>query len=370
MIAWLGFAVGLVLLCFTAASVVKTFMIPRATRTKINVIVSTVVYGLFRRLTARIDDVPRREAVYAVSAPLFLLSLLATWLVCLFLGFSLLLWPSTRSFPLAMRESGSSLFTLGFAPPPGTAVTAIVFSAAASGLAVLALLIAYLPLLYTAFNRRETLVAMFEALAGSPPWGPELLARQALIDNSATLPGLYARWTEWAADISESHVNYRTLVYFRSLDPYASWLLSMLAVLDGAALHLALNPSSAPYEARPLLRVGYLTMRKLAGALGLPVPQDPSPEDPIELTRAEFDEAVQWLRDAGWTTERSADEAWPHFHGWRVNYEAAAYALALHLDVPPALWSGPRRLGRPTPAPPRRPTDRRPGMAKLPAVAK
>jgi hypothetical protein len=295
----------------------------------------------------------------------FLLALLIAWLICLFAGFALLLWPFDSSFPAALRESGSSLFTLGFALPAGAGATGIVFAAAASGLAVLALLIAYLPLLYTAFNRRETLVTMFEALAGAPPWGPELLARQALIDNSATLPSLYARWTEWAADISESHVNYRTLVYFRSPDPYASWLLSLLAILDGAALHLSLNPSSAPYEARPLLRVGYLTMRKLANNMGLDVPDDPTPDDPTQLTKDEFASAVQWVQDAGWQSERSAEEAWPHFHGWRVNYEAAAYKLALHLDLPPALWSGPRRPGRPMPAPPRRPKDRRPGLAKL-----
>lgn len=236
------------------------------------------------------------------------------------------------------------------------------FVAAASGLAVLALLISYLPLLYTAFNRRETQVTMLEALAGAPPWGPELLARQALIDNTAALLGLYGRWTEWAADIAEGHVNYRTLVYFRSPDPAASWLLSLLAVLDGAALHLALNPSSAPQQARPLLRVGYLAMRYLAANLGLPVDHDPNPDDPIELTRADFDEAVRWLADAGWQPERLADDAWPQFHGWRVNYEAAAYQLALHLDMPPALWSGPRRPGRTPAAPPRRPKDRRPGL--------
>ena len=362
MIAWLGFAGGLVLLGFTAASVVKTFMIPRATRTRLNRIVSRIVFGTFRLMTIPIEDLDRREHIHAVAAPVFLLSLLLTWLVCLFTGFALLLWPASRSFALALRESGSSLFTLGFALPAGPGPGAIVFAAAASGLAVLALLISYLPLLYAAFNRRETQVTMLEALAGAPPWGPELLARQALIDNSAALPGLYARWTELAADISESHVNYRTLVYFRSLDPSASWLLSLLAVLDGAALHLALNPSTAPQQARPLLRVGYLTMRHLAVNLSLPVAEDPSPEDPIELTRAEFDEAVQWLHDAGWQTERSPDEAWPHFHGWRVNYEAAACQLALHLDLPPALWSGPRRPGRPSATPPRRPTDRRPGL--------
>jgi hypothetical protein len=363
-IPWLGAAGGLVLLGFTAASVIKTFMIPRATHTRINRIVSTTVFGLFRQVTARVEDLARRERIYAVGAPAFLLSLLFTWLACLFTGFALLLWPAAGSFTLALRESGSSLFTLGFALPRSAGASAIVFIAAASGLAVLALLIAYLPLLYTAFNRRETLVTMLEALTGAPPWGPELLARQALIDNSAALPGLYGRWTEWAADIAESHINYRTLVYFRSPDPQASWLLALLAVLDGAALHLALNPSSAPHEARPLLRVGYLTMRHLAANLNLPVEQDPSPNDPIELTRDEFDEAVHWLHEAGWQTERSPDDAWPHFHGWRVNYEAAAYQLALRLDLPPALWSGPRRPGRPPAAPPRRPADRRPGLVR------
>jgi|SRR6266567_692846 len=360
--AWLGFAGGLILLGFTASSVVKTFMIPRATSTRVNRIVSRIVIAAIRILTAPVEDLRRRERIHAVAAPAFLLGLLLTWLACLFTGFALLLWPAADSFPLALRESGSSLFTLGFALPPGSAASAIVFIAAASGLVVLALLISYLPLLYTAFNRRETQVTMLEALAGAPPWGPELLARQALIDNSAALPGLYARWTELAADISESHINYRTLAYFRSLDPNTSWLLSLLAVLDGAALHLALNPSSAPQQARPLLRVGYLTMRHLAANLSLPVAEDPDPADPIELTRAEFDEAVQWLHDAGWQTERSPAAAWPHFHGWRVNYEAAAYQLALHLDLPPALWSGPRRPGRPSAAPPRRPKDRRPGL--------
>src|SRR5262249_62143914 len=113
--------------------------------------------------------------------------------------------------------------------------------------------IASLPVLYAPFNRREIQVTTLEALAGAPAWGPELLARQALIGDVAYLPKVYERWTEWAADISESHTNYRTLAYFRSPDPQASWLLSLLAVLDAAALHLALNPGTAPPDARPRL---------------------------------------------------------------------------------------------------------------------
>src|SRR5262249_7780492 len=168
-----------------------------------------------------------------------------------------------------------------------TGPTGIVFLAGASGLALVALLISYLPVLYAAFNRREIAVTTLEALAGSPPWGPELLARQALIGDVAYLPKVYERWTEWAADIAASHTNYRTLVFFRSPDPQTSWLLGLLAVLDAAALHLALNPGTAPAEARPLLRVGYITMRKLARNLGILVNDDPHPDDPIALTREE-----------------------------------------------------------------------------------
>jgi len=53
--------------------------------------------------------------------------------------------------------------------------------------------------------------------------------------------------------------------------PEQAWPLSLLAVLDAAALHLALNPDSAPAEIRPFLRVGYITMRSIAATLGIAV---------------------------------------------------------------------------------------------------
>jgi hypothetical protein len=362
MVQWLGFALGLILLLSTASSVIKTLLIPRTTTSAFNTALGWLVGGAFRRITARVTDLKYRERILAASGPAWLIAALVTWLGCLLLGYALLLWPLRQgSFGIALEESGSSIFTLGFVRPTGPAPAAIVFLAAASGLALVAMLIAYLPVLYAAFNRREIQVTTLEALAGAPPWGPELLARQALIGDVAYLPKVYERWTEWAADISESHTNYRTLVYFRSPDPAASWLLSLLAVLDAAALHLACNPRSAPPEARPLLRVGYLTMRKLAKGLGIQVSDDPHPDDPLVLTREEFDAAIDHMRRAGWEFERAADEAWPHFHGWRVNYEAAAYYLARVLDVPPAVWSGIRPNHRPPPQLPVRPPHREPG---------
>jgi hypothetical protein len=362
MVRWLGFAAGIALLLATASSVLKTLLIPRASRSAFGSALAWLVRGTYRKITTRVEDLRQRERILAATAPTWLISLLVTWLASLLVGYALLLWPLKQGgFSAALEESGSSMFTLGFVRPAGPEPTAIVFLAAASGLALVAMLIAYLPVLYAAFNRRETQVTTLEALAGAPAWGPELLARQALIGDVAYLPRVYERWTEWAADISESHTNYRTLVYFRSPDPQASWLLSLLAVLDAAALHLAINPSSAPPEARPLLRVGYLTMRKLARALGIPVNEDPHPDDPLVLTRQEFGDALEHMREAGWQFERGADEAWPHFHGWRVNYETAAYAMARFLDLPPAIWSGDRPQHRPPPQLPVRPPHREPG---------
>ena len=63
---------------------------------------------------------------------------------------------------------------------------------------------------------------------------------------------------------------------------------------------------------------------------------------------------------AGFASSRPADEAWAHFRGWRVNYEAVGYAIAYRFNAPPALWSGPRQLFRGESLEPSRPADRRP----------
>ncbi|HEY2705032.1 MAG TPA: hypothetical protein VGL20_15220 [Candidatus Dormibacteraeota bacterium] len=342
-LSWIGVAAGVVIIVATLNSVLITMVIPRSTSSFITGVVDRAVHRAFLLAGGRLDDYTARDRLWALRAPALLMALLAVWILLLVLGFGLMMWPGQGSLPDGLRLAGSSMFTLGFVAPQGGASTALVFCAAAGGLVVVALEIAYLPTLYGAFNRRERLVTMLEFLGGAPAWGPEVLARHELIDNISKLGWLYEQWTDWAADVSESHTTYRTLVYFRSPQPMRSWIIGLLAVLDAAALHLSLNPLSAPADARPLLRMGYVTVRELARDQHLGFDPDPRPEDPIQLTREDFDDALAHLERAGWVPERSADEAWIHFRGWRVNYEEAACALAAHLDAPPALWSGPRR---------------------------
>jgi hypothetical protein len=125
-------------------------------------------------------------------------------------------------------------------------------------------------------------------------------------------------------------------------------VVSLLAVLDAAALYLALVPDRAPSPARHCLRTGFLGLRALAGVFRVELDADPRPDAPIALTYQEFSDGLDRLAVVGFPMERSREEAWRHFRGWRVNYEAAAYLLADRLVAVPAPWSG----GGPHPRPP------------------
>lgn len=357
-----GAVLGAGVVAVTALSIVATFVIPRAVRGHLARLVDRLVDALTRGIARPTSSYGFRDRVRAAQGAFTLLVLLTVWLLALLVGFGLLLWPFTRSLPLALREAGSSLLTLGFARPAGAGPTVVDFIAAASGLTVVALLIAYLPTLYGAFNRRETEVTLLRIRAGEPAWGPEILARTRYgvrLRAREDLAEFYRRWERWAADIAETHSTYPVLVHFRSPDPLSSWLVGLLSVLDSAALLHSLAPTDAPMQARLCLRTGFMCLRTIATALGLPYDPDPRPDDPLELTQAEFRAAVERLAEVDFPMERTADEAWPEFRGWRVNYEQVAYRLAWALDAVPAPWSGPRR-GRLAVIAVRRPANRTP----------
>ena len=132
------------------------------------------------------------------------------------------------------------MFSVGLVHASATGNDVIVVLAGATGAIAVALQIGYLPAIYQAFNRRESLVTLMESRAGVPAWGPEVLMRHQLVGITDALPALYGDWELWAADLAESHISYPVLLWFRSPEPGFSWILSLLAVLDAAAMHLSL----------------------------------------------------------------------------------------------------------------------------------
>ena len=363
--AWVNqflFAVGLVIVCVTLAEVLLTMVLPRrpAGVERLTVQVNRAVRLVFVALSRLGTTYESKDAILAPTAPVALITQLFFWGASLVVGFALMLMPTVHSFPDALLQALTALFTVGAVHIGGPPDTGIDIAVGAIWVVIVALQIAYLPALYAAFSRREGLVSLLESRAGTPAWGPELLARHQLVGITDTLPDLYATWEEWAADVAESHTTYPILLLFRSPEPWFSWLLGLLAVLDGAAMHLALSPSEASSNARLCLRMGFTLLQRIAVTLGWTVDPDPSPEGPIQLSYEEFASAVEMLERVGFRTERTAEDAWPDFRGWRVNYESIAYRLADRLTAPPTPWSGPRRHLHSGPVEPRRPPQRNP----------
>lgn len=365
---WVAAAIGLLLVLTGWQSVIGTLIVPRPVGSWLTRFVDRLVLAVYHALTEPVSSYKRRDRILATQAAAILVGQLAAWLVIFLVGFTLALWPSPgRSITSAFADAGSSIFTLGFAEPRGTTPVVVVFIAAATGMVVVALQIGYLPTLYSSFNRRETEVALLASRAGVPSWGPELLARTYYALGSGvstidTLPDLYRTWERWSADVAESHTTYLPLVRFRSPQPYSSWVISLLAVLDSAALILSLSPEQAPtVPARLCLRSGFGCLTRVAKAMGIDVPEEADPNAGITLTYEEFLKAVARMDEVGFPMSRKPADAWPDFAGWRVNYEVAAYQIAAAIDAVPAPWSGPRHRAMTEVAPQRPPGGRQPG---------
>ena len=355
--------VGLVVVVLTVTDVVLTMVLPRRPSglERVSLWVNRSVRMGFVLVSHLARTYERQDSILAPTGPVALVVQLLFWAAFLVLGFALILVGAGASFSDGLLQALTALFTVGAVHSGGTPDSGVDISVGAIWVVIVALQIAYLPALYSSFNRREGLVALLESRAGVPAWGPELLARHQLVGITDTLPDLYAAWEEWAADVAETHTTYPVLLLFRSPEPWYSWLLGLLAVLDAAAMHLALAPSQASSQARLCLRMGFTLLNRIATTIGWEVDPDPNPDGPIDLTFAEFERAVAMLVGVGFATERSAEDAWADFRGWRVNYESVAYRLADRLTVPPAPWSGQRHHMRSGAVEPRRPPQRRPG---------
>lgn len=339
-VAW--FIVGLVVVLLTARNVIRVLIIPRPARAWVASATMRVFVGPTRLVTRRIRNYERRDRILTWQGPLQIVAMALAWLGLFLFGYgAMIAGDGNVNLAEGLRESGSSLFTLGFASGDRAPLTLIDFIAAATGPMLIGLLIGYLPTMYTAYNARELEVTILRSRAGEPNWGPGLLARAAATDALDQLPTFWLTWERWAANVWESHSSYPILVQTRSARPYRSWVIALLAVMDAAALSLSLRPEDRQGTARVLIRQGTECLTGLAEVSRLEVPPA-GPDAGIVLSHEEFCEAVDAMEAAGYRTQRRARDAWPHFCQWRSRYEPAAYALARHLDVVPAPWSGGR----------------------------
>ena len=340
----LTFVAGLLVVILTLFSALSTFVLPRAARSQLN----RIVFGILRRMINFIlrfaKTYKRRDAIMAYYAPIGLMLLVPTWYALILLGYAGMYWALGvgDSFTV-FHLSGSSLFTLGLDSSPAFWVSLLIFSEAMLGLILVALLIAYLPTMYSAFSRREQAVNMLGVRAGTPPSAFEMLQRFHRIHGLDKLADYWKQWEAWFADIEESHTTLPALTFFRSPRSDDSWITAAGTVLDAASL--TLSALDIPYEASAALciRAGFLALRRIANYYDISNPQNPHyPEDSISVKRQEFEAVLDQLSQAGLPVKPDLEQAWRDFTGWRVNYDRVLISLCGLVTAPHAVWSSDR----------------------------
>ena len=158
----LAFAIGWFMVARTVLSAVRSFVVPRGDNDPLTRIAFRTIRKVFLIVAAPTRSYEFRDRVMAYYGPIALILLPAYWLILLTLSFAAIYWALGAPLADAFVVSGSSLLTLGFARPAVPFGDLLAFIEAAIGLALVALLISYLPTIYGAFSRRELLVNLLE----------------------------------------------------------------------------------------------------------------------------------------------------------------------------------------------------------------
>jgi hypothetical protein len=207
-----------------------------------------------------------------------------------------------------------------------------------TGFGFLAVIIGYLPVLYSAFSRREVSIALLDARAGSPPTAAEVLLRLGRAGNLERIDTFLAEWERWSAEVLESHLSFPLLTYYRSQHDNQSWLAAITAVLDTCVLLLVGVKGGDPYQAQLTFAVARHTLVDLCLVFNTaPVPPDTDRLPPERLAGLR-----EQLAGAGLVLAHGAAVD-ARLTELRAMYEPFANALARHLllALPPILSDKP-----------------------------
>lgn len=333
---------GLLIISGTIVSVVKTLVVPRRAWSFVPRFIEATTTWVFMKVARRMRSYDLIDRFLGFLGPSVLILQLVVWLGLVILGFALLLVPSTETFSQALAQSGSSTITLGISSRDPGATTAIDITAGAMGLIVIALTVAYLPAIYQVVRRRAVLSKQLANRAGSPAWGPNILREHHAAGAIGVLPSLYADWDAWACEVADGHTKYPVLNQFRLPRSRHHWLLSLVAMMDAAAIDLSVR-QSAPAEARLFLLSATAC---ITNDLAAPLRVGSETTDDIAVTEAQFLESLEILIAGGYPCDVPADQAWAAFAERRRTYASVACSALDAVVAPPAPWTNGRSLPR------------------------
>jgi hypothetical protein len=344
-------------------SALKTVVLPRQGFPRL----SQFVFALVHRLLVH----PRRNDRLANSlrglyAPVALVSLPLAWMILTMLAFTSIYWGShDLTWSRAFEISVSSVTTMGFAEPNGTGRIWIAFVEAIIGLGLVALLISYLPTIYSAYNDRDRGTNRLRPIAGSPPSATEFLQSLQRL-GSLQSPELWRSSADWMLDLEQTHTAFPILSYFPESDPAQSWVATVGSLLDASALVFAASDRNdsdvfADAQKGPLtvLVYGLPLIVRIARAVNIPLPpparlqdmvaRSDQPAPAVTVSREEYEGAMATLAGILVVQPGREEEAWRRFAWIRSGYEPALRALAGVTLAAPAPWTTdrPAVVGRP-----------------------
>jgi hypothetical protein len=343
LLRFLVFLLGLALVLMALNSAIRTLVLPRAASDAISGLVFACLRWLFELPLRRTTNYATIDRVMALYAPVAVLTLLPVWLIIVSFGYMGMYWATgIDSLQEDFIMSGSSLLTLGYAKGTTLTHTLLSFSEATIGLILVALLIAYLPAMYSNFSKRETAVSQLASRAGMPPSAAELILRMHRIGELQQLRAFWREWEVLFSEIEESHTSLPPLAFFRSPNPELSWVTASGVVLDAASLIASTVDVPREPQAELCIRAGFIALHHIAQFFDKDeiVSDTQYPANPISVSRDEYDAVCAQLAAYGVPLKPDRTQTWLAYAGWRVNYDQSLLALCELTMAPCVRWSG------------------------------
>lgn len=337
---------GIACLVLALLDAFQTVILPRRATGKFRItrIFYIVTWAPWSWFSSKIRNERKRETMLSIYGPLSLVLLIGIWAGALVFGFALIYYALGSPFadPLGrtvglrsdLYVSGTTLFTLGLGDvvPHRYVIRDLVVLESGMGLAFVAMVIGYFPVLYSAFSRREVSISLLDARAGSPPTAVELLRRHSFEGGNAALTLLLEEWERWSAELLESHISYPLLCYFRSQHTHQSWLSALTAILDTCALLISGVQDRPARQAQLTFAMARHALVDLAQNFS----REPVREMPDRLSEEQFLLVYEHMCQSGVRLCRDAHSS-TRLRQMRQLYEGYAEALSRHLcmSLPP-----------------------------------
>jgi len=345
---------GLALAIIILVDAFEAIILPRRVTRKIRVtrLFFRTTWAFWKFVVGKISSRKTREALLGVYGPCSLLLLIAIWALGLVLSFGMMQYaagsaidvhePGHSGFAMDVYLSATTFFTLGLgdAVPRVPLARFLLVAEAGLGYGFLAVIVGYLPFIYTSFSRREVNISLLDARAGTPPTAGELLRRYSYAEGQEALHDLLAEWELWCAELMESHLSYPVLAYFRSQHDNQSWIASLTAILDACALVKTGIEGACERQAELTFAIARHAVVDLSQVFGT-APRAPATD---RLTQTDLRQMRETLAAHGMKLHEG-EEADRQLLKLRSMYEPFVYSLATHLSQSLPPWI-PQKKGK------------------------